>query len=54
MLRQRSFGSPAWIGDQRGTEPGASGAAEFHRRALSEPDVNLSVHPAPSIQLRRM
>jgi hypothetical protein len=29
---------------------GASGAAEFHRRALSEPDVNLSAHPAPSIQ----
>jgi hypothetical protein len=30
---------------------GASGAAEFHRRALSEPDVNLSAHPAPSIRL---
>src|SRR5271166_5691927 len=28
----------------------SSGAAEFHRRALSEPDVNLSAHPAPSIQ----
>ena len=27
-----------------------SGAAESHRRALLEPDVNLSVHPAPSIQ----
>src|SRR5271166_2004271 len=32
----------------------SSGAAEFHRRALSEPDVNLSAHPAPSIQSRRM
>src|ERR1035437_2567453 len=30
---------------------GASGAAEFHHRALSEPDVNLSAHPAPSIRL---
>jgi hypothetical protein len=29
----------------------ASGAAEFHHRALSEPDVNLSAHPAPSIRL---
>src|SRR5271165_3034447 len=28
----------------------ASGAAESHRRALPEPDVNLSAHPAPSIQ----
>src|SRR5712691_11223628 len=28
-----------------------SGAAEFHRRALSEPDVSLSAHPAPSIRL---
>ncbi len=26
-----------------------SGAAEFHRRALPEPDVNLSIHPAPII-----
>jgi uncharacterized Tic20 family protein len=29
----------------------ASGAAEFHHRALSEPDVSLSAHPAPSIRL---
>jgi hypothetical protein len=27
---------------------------EFHPRALPEPDVNLSVHPAPSIQPCRM
>ena len=27
-----------------------SGAAESHRRALSEPDVILSHHPAPLIQ----
>jgi hypothetical protein len=26
-------------------------AAEFHHRALSEPDVSLSAHPAPSILL---
>jgi len=32
----------------------ASGAAEFHRRALSEPDVSLSAHPAPSIRPCRM
>jgi hypothetical protein len=30
---------------------GASGAAEFHHRALSEPDVSLSAHPAPGIRL---
>jgi hypothetical protein len=24
-----------------------SGAGEFHPRALPEPDVNLSIHPAP-------
>jgi hypothetical protein len=29
----------------------ASGAAEFHHRALSEPDVSLSAHPAPGIRL---
>ena len=36
-----------------GSRAGArvSGAAEFHRRALSEPDVSLSAHPAPSIRL---
>jgi hypothetical protein len=28
----------------------SSGAAESHHRALPEPDVNLSVHPAHSIQ----
>ena len=27
-----------------------SGPREFHPRALSEPDVNLSAHPAPIIQ----
>jgi hypothetical protein len=27
-----------------------SGPREFHPRALSEPDMNLSVHPAPIIQ----
>src|SRR5439155_24255897 len=32
------------------TSCGASGAAEFHHRALSEPDVSLSAHPAPSIR----
>src|SRR5687768_4130180 len=26
-----------------------SGAGEFHPRALPEPDVNLSIHPAPVI-----
>ena len=29
----------------------ASGAAELQHRALSEPDVSLSAHPAPSIRL---
>jgi len=29
-----------------------SGPREFHPRALSEPDVNLSAHPAPIIQPR--
>jgi hypothetical protein len=28
-----------------------SGAAELHHRALSEPDVSLSAHPASSIRL---
>ncbi len=28
----------------------ASGAAEFHPRALSEPDVILSHHPAPIVR----
>src|SRR5713226_9076921 len=38
---------------QESSQVGArvSGAAEFHRRALSEPDVSLSAHPAPSIRL---
>jgi len=29
---------------------GVSGAEEFHPRALSEPDVSLSAHPAPIIE----
>ena len=29
---------------------GVSGPKEFHLRALAEPDVNLSAHPAPIIQ----
>ncbi len=29
---------------------GSSGAAGSHRRALPEPDVNLSAHPAPSVR----
>jgi hypothetical protein len=28
-----------------------SSPGEFHPKALSEPDVNLSAHPAPIIQL---
>jgi hypothetical protein len=32
-------------------EEWASGAVEFHHRALSEPDVSLSAHPAPDIRL---
>jgi hypothetical protein len=32
----------------------SSGAAESHRGVLPEPDVNLSVHPAPSIQTLRV
>lgn len=32
----------------------SSGAAGSHRRALPEPDVNLSAHPAPSVQPFRM
>jgi hypothetical protein len=31
-----------------------SGAAALHRRALTEPEVNLPDHPASSIQPRRM
>src|SRR5579884_1004822 len=31
-----------------------SGAGEFHPRALVEPDVSLSVHPAPIIHSRRL
>ena len=30
--------------------PEVSGPREFHPRALSEPDMNLSAHPAPIIQ----
>ena len=30
----------------------ASGAGEFHPRALSEPDVTLSRHPAPIVRPR--
>jgi len=30
-----------------------SGATEFHRRTVTEPDVDLSAHAAPSIQPRR-
>ncbi len=29
-----------------------SGAGESHSRALAEPDVNLSIHPAPVIEPR--
>ncbi len=28
----------------------SSGAGEFHPHALTEPDVNLSAHPAPIVQ----
>jgi len=27
-----------------------SGARDFHPRALPEPDMNLSIHPAPIVQ----
>ena len=30
--------------------PQLSGAREFHPRALREPDMNLSTHPAPIVQ----
>jgi hypothetical protein len=33
-----------------GRDIGVSRPREFHPRPLSEPDVNLSVHPAPIIQ----
>ena len=38
--RQRDHRRTAWV----------SGAGEFHPRALPKPDVNLSAHPAPSIE----
>jgi hypothetical protein len=40
----QSFLSP-WILKEE-----SSGAREFHPRALREPDVNLSIHPAPIVQ----
>jgi len=45
--RSRSVGRRA----SSGRPARASGAAGFHRRALSEPDVNLSAHPAPGLRL---
>jgi hypothetical protein len=43
-----SISHPMWK-FKRGTR--VSGAAEFHHRALSEPDGSLSAHPAPSSRL---
>ena len=41
---------PVWLAGDRDDE--ASGAGEFHPRALSEPDVTLSRHPAPIVRPR--
>ena len=41
---------PVWLAGDRDDE--ASGAGESHPRALSEPDVTLSRHPAPIVRPR--
>ena len=36
--------------EARGASGESSGTREFHPHALREPDVNLSIHPAPIVQ----
>jgi len=55
LLQARGYGSPNSLGFRLcpAMHDGVSSPREFHPRALAEPDLNLSAHPAPITPLRR-